>query len=1026
MNRAIEAQRFGVRAGLLALALAGCSTPTPAVDSAVDAATDRPTTDGPPADQSSDSGVDAQTIDVVEMDNPSPDVTEPDVVPIDVIAPDVPLMCGAIPMMACGGECVDIFTNSAHCGACNVPCGSGQVCMGGVCMMPCPAGQARCAGACVDTSSSSAHCGMCGRMCGASERCVAGSCAITCPAGQTQCGASCVDTNTSAMNCGVCGRTCAASERCAMGACQPLCPSGQTMCGASCVDTNSNALHCGRCGNMCPAGQFCSAGTCSARCDPPTTNCSNVCVNLMSADTNNCGACGRVCAGGANATAVCTTGTCGLTCSAGFGDCDSNAANGCETNTAANVMNCGTCGTVCTAGPNQAARCVAGGCTRSCNAGFGDCDGDPSNGCETNLLTSALHCGRCANVCPAAAGGSATCSAGSCSRACPSGRSECTAGGVLACVDYQSDAANCGGCGNACPSGQSCVTGACRALCSMGQTACGASMTCVDLQSNNMNCGECGRACPAGATCTRGACLEPFRIASLSSTGCATGDALLSTALQDPPVAGTSLLVGYSGWTLARNFTTLAGPPSLVEPHDLIISELRGNAWILGDDSGPISRGTGARTITMLWSPQQGGKLKYDRARRLSRAIPIDTNGNSTQQAIYSGHSRFAVHTDQFYEIDVDTGAVTVLAYMGMPIPQPVRASSPHFVTSGILEHSGASRWIVYVQNQRTIARMSLSNLATTVVGNYNIGFGLGDAAHLALSPDGTRWFFRWEGPSVLGNLAEGFANCPATTFVSAAGVSITSLSTVGCSILNTLTVAGDDRGPIAVDWAYAYLTGAEATMSVNANPASFNNTTVARVGPYTGHLVSNLADGALYGLHTGPVPLPVGDPGAGMISFDRLVPYSSTTGRPSGAAILLSRSVPMDRSTVSVIASGWNRMMIVSANRAWNIELPSGRVTDFGIVALPALSSVDRIARGVVEAQGASTSLVFVENSTSVSRLVLGGALTRVGSFSNLGNAWSIDVSPANMRWVTGSQAIWQFGPNPNQIASCPMTFTR
>ncbi len=30
-----------------------------------------------------------------------------------------------------------------------------------------------------------------------------------------------------------------------------------------------------------------------------------------------------------------------------------------------------------------------------CPAGFGDCDGVPSNGCETNLRASLVHCGRC-------------------------------------------------------------------------------------------------------------------------------------------------------------------------------------------------------------------------------------------------------------------------------------------------------------------------------------------------------------------------------------------------------------------------------------------------------------------------------------------------------------------------------------------------------------------------------------------------------------------------------------------------------
>jgi hypothetical protein len=39
---------------------------------------------------------------------------------------------------------------------------------------------------------------------------------------------------------------------------------------------------------------------------------------------------------------------------------------------------------------------VAGQCAvAACDAGYGDCDGAPTNGCETNLATSAANCGAC-------------------------------------------------------------------------------------------------------------------------------------------------------------------------------------------------------------------------------------------------------------------------------------------------------------------------------------------------------------------------------------------------------------------------------------------------------------------------------------------------------------------------------------------------------------------------------------------------------------------------------------------------------
>jgi hypothetical protein len=71
--------------------------------------------------------------------------------------------------------------------------------------------------------------------------------------------------------------------------------------------------------------------------------------------------------------------------------------------------NCGGCGTVCSFGVNSFPRCDVGKCKIGCNSGFGSCDGDETNGCETNLQTVAASCGACARSC---LGG--TCAAGVC------------------------------------------------------------------------------------------------------------------------------------------------------------------------------------------------------------------------------------------------------------------------------------------------------------------------------------------------------------------------------------------------------------------------------------------------------------------------------------------------------------------------------------------------------------------------------------------------------------------------------------
>lgn len=84
------------------------------------------------------------------------------------------------------------------------------------------------------------------------------------------------------------------------------------------------------------------------------------------------------------------------------GDCNATASDGCET--LLNVADhCGACGQVCTGRPNSSGgSCtVEGKCALTCTMGFGDCNGDPRDGCEVNLQTSVAHCGSCAAAeCP--------------------------------------------------------------------------------------------------------------------------------------------------------------------------------------------------------------------------------------------------------------------------------------------------------------------------------------------------------------------------------------------------------------------------------------------------------------------------------------------------------------------------------------------------------------------------------------------------------------------------------------------------
>jgi len=158
-------------------------------------------------------------------------------------------------------------------------------------------------------------------------------------------------------------------------------------------DDCETALDCATFPN---SASICDHLQCALQCIPSFANCDreheNGCEQSLSTPAH-CGGCSLPCAP-FEAFGTCAGGQCGVAaCKLGFGDCDAEPANGCET-LLVTPTDCGGCGVPC-ALPNAEPTCDAADCAvATCHPGFGDCDDSSENGCETQVDTR-LRCGAC-------------------------------------------------------------------------------------------------------------------------------------------------------------------------------------------------------------------------------------------------------------------------------------------------------------------------------------------------------------------------------------------------------------------------------------------------------------------------------------------------------------------------------------------------------------------------------------------------------------------------------------------------------
>ena len=433
------------------------------------------------------------------------------------------------------GRCVECLPGVTDCGSglfcdtdkqCHVGCSSNTDCEPTSCdasacaTLTCDANTHLCTGCAQDSDCSA------GTKCNTKTGTCSPSCSNsnTCPTGWVCCAGTCANLKTDATNCASCGTTCAqpnANVQCFNGTCRiESCVEGYADCNGKYTDgcetdLLSDASNCKACNAACSTALVCRDGTCStASCSDGYANCdnnpSNSCRTNTLRDVQNCGSCGNSCST-TNGQPSCVGGVCSMSCNSGWGDCNSSANDGCETDLTSTSDHCGTCQVACTNGHGSTS-CVASKCSPKCGSGFGDCNGDPIDGCETTLTTDSNNCGSCNNIC-ALDHASSTCNSGKCAiSTCTANYGDCNGVASDGCEEpLLTSVADCGKCGNACSSTNGkngCIDGQCTIACNANFGNCDNDVSngCeTDLTKSVKNCGTCGNTCADTTVGSKGA-----------------------------------------------------------------------------------------------------------------------------------------------------------------------------------------------------------------------------------------------------------------------------------------------------------------------------------------------------------------------------------------------------------------------------------------------------------------------------------------------------------------------------------------
>lgn len=233
----------------------------------------------------------------------------------------------------------------------------------------------------------------------------------------------------------------------------------------------------------------------------------------------------------------------------------------------------------------------------------------------------------------------------------------------------------------------------------------------------------------------------------------------------------------------------------------------------------------------------------------------------------------------------------------------------------------------------------------------------------------------------------------------------IQTLTTNSAQILEVNSLTGDDRGGLVLSAARVFLTGDSATAGFSAADLSGGS----GLGRVFDSLCADLRAETVYVLGNGSTVL---NYGGGTVTT--LLQLDPLTGQTNGTVITLSQSIPM---TAGAIFSGYGRIVLHNGSRVYDIAMPSGVVTDRGVMAAPPWSVSESWAIwGVAEFFAGNLYLTYARGGvypvTTIERArVPDGVSSTVATFASLSDLASFSVSPSRGRWYFHYEGSGQFG---------------